>query len=69
MRCIEWVLISPQGLKCFSLSFILCWKIVEFFGTFVMHRALNETIIRLISKVDIPEMVLQFCPISLCNVP
>jgi hypothetical protein len=40
----------------------------EFFKSGVMPEGINETAIVLIPKVDEPEMISQFRPISLCNV-
>ncbi|KAL8159786.1 hypothetical protein V2J09_001323 [Rumex salicifolius] len=54
-----------------------CWNVVresvctfirDFFSTGCLPPEANETLIHLIGKVDSPELVSQFRPISLCNV-
>ncbi|KAL8151867.1 hypothetical protein V2J09_021675 [Rumex salicifolius] len=46
----------------------VCTFIKEFFSTGHLPTGANETLIHLIGKVDSPELVSQFRPISLCNV-
>ncbi|CAL1367235.1 unnamed protein product [Linum trigynum] len=46
---------------------IFCKEIFDFFRTGIMTEGWNDTFITLIPKVDHPEMIGQFRPISCCN--
>lgn len=45
----------------------MCYAIKEFFNSGYLSSEINETIVALIPKVDSPESVSQFKPISCCN--
>lgn len=60
-----------------AVFFQKCWDVVgpsvlsfvrSFFRTAVLPEGVNDTLIMPIAKVDGPESISQFRPISLCNV-
>lgn len=54
----NWEIVGPSVIR-FAL---------EFFTTCILLRELNDALLVLIAKVDRPEKITQFRPISLCNV-
>ncbi|KAL8151999.1 hypothetical protein V2J09_021807 [Rumex salicifolius] len=55
--------------KCWeTVGASVCTFIQGFFASGHLPRSVNETLIQLIGKVNNPELVTQFRPISLCNV-
>lgn len=55
----QWSIVGPSIVKLVS----------DFFHIGHLDRSLNETLLVLIPKVDRPEKIVDFQPISLCNIP
>ena len=53
-----WDVVGPQVVDC----------VLNTLKTGVIPNGLNDTYICLIPKVNCPQKMLEFCPISLCNV-